>query len=74
MFDKIFAKKQSLKSQIDINKEGLGRSGNCKSETSNRVAKPQNASVGACPLEDPDYGDKASLDQSTSTEKTLANV
>jgi hypothetical protein len=60
MFDKIFAKRLSLKSQDPLDEEGVSQSGSGH-EASNRVAKPQNASMGACPLEDPDSGDKASL-------------
>jgi len=57
MFDKIFAKRLSLKSQDPLDEEGVSQSGSGH-EASNRVAKPQNASMGACPLEDPDSGDK----------------
>ena len=73
MFDKIFVKRLSLKSQKPLDDDGGVSQSGSGHEASNRVAKAQNTLMGACPLEDPDSGDKASARQSTSSKQTTIN-
>jgi hypothetical protein len=59
MFGNFFAKRQSLEKQLPSDEDGVGQSGSSNSSSS-RVARPQNVSMGACPLEDPASGFQAS--------------